>query len=92
MSASIPKLPTWYRVFAIIVGVMSIAVALIVLVEPLLAIWLLILLLALGLLVMGMDRLIAGITGHPMAHVIGMMPLKESPGAASGQGPSPPKP
>lgn len=61
------QLPKWYRALAIVVGVVSIALALIVLIEPLLALWLLILLLAFALLVMGLDRLIAGITGHPFS-------------------------
>lgn len=84
----------WYRVFAVIVGVLSIILALVVLVDPYLAIWLLILLLAVGLLFMGMDRLMAGITGHPMVHVFGIAPLEEARPAASppGQGPPSSKP
>lgn len=78
-AATMPKLPTWYRVLAIIVGVLSIAVALIVLVDPVLAIWLLIFLLALGLLFMGMDRLAAGITGHPMGHMISVVAVNQTP-------------
>jgi hypothetical protein len=74
MAVSSVKLPTWYRVLAVIVGVMSIALALIVLVEPLLAVWLLIFFLALALLFMGMDRLVAGITGHPFGQMMPMMP------------------
>ena len=92
------KLPTWYRVLAVIVGVMSIALALIVLVDPLLAVWLLIFFLALALLFMGMDRLIAGITGHPFGQMMPMMPRlgggsgasQSSPGTAPGQGPQKP--
>lgn len=71
MAPSAMKLPTWYRAFAILVGVISIALALIVLVEPLLALWLLIFLLAFALLVIGMDRLVAGITGHPFGAWVG---------------------
>lgn len=92
MATSVPKLPMWYRVLAIIVGVLSIVVALIVLVDPHLAIWLLILLLAVGLLFMGMDRLTAGISGHPMVHVLGMVPFTETREAAPTPGPSPPPP
>ena len=69
MAADSAKLPMWYRVLATIVGVMSIGLALVVLVAPLLAVWLLILLLAFGLLFIGMDRLVAGISGHPFGWV-----------------------
>lgn len=93
VSATVPKLPTWYRALAVVVGILSIVVALIVLVEPLLALWLLILLLAVGLLFVGVDRLMAGITGHPMVHVIPVLTVKEESeaGAAAGSAP-PPKP
>jgi hypothetical protein len=90
MAAPVPKLPTWYRVLAVIVGVLSIAVALIVLVLPLLALWLLVLLLAVGLLFMGMDRLVAGITGHPMVHVLPIVTVGQAP--AVGTVPPPTKP
>jgi uncharacterized membrane protein HdeD (DUF308 family) len=63
-SKTVPTLPTWYRVFAVVVGLVSIALALVVLADPLLAVWVLIFLLAFALLVMGLDRLVAGITGH----------------------------
>jgi len=79
------KLPMWYRVLASFVGVLSIVLALIVLVEPVLAIWLLIFLLALGLLFMGMDRLVVGISGHPLPWVAAMIssaPPSTSPGQA----------
>lgn len=92
MAPTVPKLPTWYRVMAIVVGLLSIAVALIVLVEPLLALWLLILLLAIGLLFMGMDRLVAGITGHPMGHVISVVAVREGPEAGIAPGSPPTKP
>jgi len=73
--AAVPiKLPMWYRTLAVIVGVFSIALALIVLVEPLLALWLLIFFLALALLMMGIDRLVAGITGHPFGQAVTLMP------------------
>lgn len=74
MAAAPMKLPVWYRTLAVIVGVFSIALALIVLVEPLLALWLLIFFLALALLMMGIDRLVAGITGHPFGQTISLMP------------------
>jgi len=75
MAAAPMKLPTWYRALAVIVGVFSIVLALIVLVEPLLALWLLIFFLALALLMMGIDRLVAGITGHPFGQMEAMMPI-----------------
>ncbi len=59
------KLPTWYRALAVAVGVLSIVLALIVLADPTLAVALLIFLLAFALLVIGLDRLVSGITGHP---------------------------
>jgi len=68
------KLPTWYRVLAVIVGVFSIGLALVVLVEPLLAIWLLIFFLALALLMMGVDRLVAGVTGHAFGQMVPIVP------------------
>lgn len=73
-TASGMKLPTWYRALAVTVGVLSIALALIVLVEPLLALWLLIFFLAFALLLMGLDRLIAGITGHPFGQMMTILP------------------
>lgn len=98
MAAARMQLPTWYRAFAVIVGIFSIALALIVLIEPLLALWLLIFLLALALLLMGIERLIAGITGHPVGQAIPLMPPMmgstepaRSTEASPGQSP-PPKP
>ena len=92
------KLPTWYRVLAIVVGVMSIVLALIVLVFPVLAVWLLIYILAFALLMIGMDRLVAGITGHPFGPMMvtaGMVgtasDASKSTGSTTGQG-APPKP
>lgn len=92
------KLPTWYRVLAVIVGVFSIALALIVLVDPVLAIWLLIFFLAFALLLMGIDRLVAGISGHPFGQMMPLMPpimggtgSANTPSPPAGQAP-PPKP
>jgi hypothetical protein len=65
MAVTSAKLPTWYRVLASIVGVMTIALAFVVLVDPVLAVWLLVFLLAFGLLFIGMDRLVVGISGQP---------------------------
>jgi hypothetical protein len=78
MAASSAKLPTWYRVLATIVGLMSIALALVVLVAPVLAVWLLIFLLAFGLLFIGMDRLVIGISGQPLWWVGPMTPPNPS--------------
>lgn len=60
------KLPMWYRVLAAVVGVLSIVLALIVLVLPYLALWILVFLLAFGLMFMGIDRLVIGISGQPL--------------------------
>lgn len=60
------KLPMWYRVLAAVVGVLAIILSLVVLFEPFLALWLLIFLLAFGLMFMGIDRLIIGISGQPL--------------------------
>lgn len=81
MAAAGAKLPTWYRTLAVIVGVLSIAMALIVLAFPLLAVWILIFFLAFGLLVMGIDRLVAGISGHPFFMMMPVAPLVSSPSA-----------
>jgi hypothetical protein len=79
MAATTAKLPTWYRVLATIVGVMALISAVIVLADPVLAVWLLILLLAVGLLFIGMDRLVIGISGQPMWWMGPMMPSASSP-------------
>ena len=98
MAAPGIKLPMWYRAFAIVVGSISIVLALIVLVDPYLAIWLLIFLLGFALFVIGMDRLVAGITGHPFGWMGPMAPswATGSGSVASndaGSGPqAPPKP
>ena len=92
MPASSVVLPMWYRAFAVVVGVLSIALALIVLADPRLALWLLIFLLGFALLVIGMDRLVAGITGHPFGWT--MMPVNTPPagGAPPASPGTPPKP
>ena len=84
-----PKLPYWYRVLAVIVGLFSISIAFIVLALPGLGLLLVVFLLALGLLVMGMDRLAAGITGHPMSSLFALVPA--SPPPTQGPGGSPPQ-
>jgi hypothetical protein len=80
----------WYRVLAVIVGVLSIGLALIVLVDPLLAVWLLIFFLALALLMIGIDRLVAGISGHPFGQIM-LMPVPAS-GGSAGTPPGPAQP
>lgn len=97
MASPTAVLPTWYRALAIVVGVISIALALVVLVEPVLALWILIYLLALALLVIGMDRLIAGISGHPLGRLtsIGLAATSGSGSAGPSDrssGPMPPSP
>jgi len=89
MAATTAKLPMWYRALAVIVGVMALVSALIVLADPVLAVWLLILLLAVGLLVIGMDRLVAGISGHPFGWV--MVPVSATP-VSAGTSPAPTPP
>jgi hypothetical protein len=87
------KLPNWYRAFATFVGVLSIILALVVLADPLLGVAVLVLLLGFALLVIGIDRLVAGITGHPFGLAPGLQPLAPSPPSSGGTGgpPSTPK-
>lgn len=93
MAATSTKLPTWYRVLASVVGVLTIALALVVLIDPLLAVWLLIFFLAFGLLFIGMDRLVIGISGEPLWRMIPMTPSPSSPPTGTGPSPTPtPKP
>jgi uncharacterized membrane protein HdeD (DUF308 family) len=72
MQMSTVRLPTWYRGLAILVGLISIALGFIVLAFPGLALLTLVFLLAFALLVIGIDRLIAGVTGHPFGWMPGM--------------------
>jgi len=58
-------LPMWARAFAIVVGLISIAAAFVVLAFPGIAVLTLVFFLGVGLLFIGLDRLIAGISGHP---------------------------
>ncbi len=84
------KLPTWYRAFATFVGLLSIVLALVVLADPVLGVAVLVLLLGFALLVIGIDRLVAGVTGHPFGFAPGLQPLVGSPPPSSGPGGSPP--
>jgi uncharacterized membrane protein HdeD (DUF308 family) len=79
-------LPTWYRVVAIVFGLITVGVAGLVLADPGLALAVLIFLLAFALLVMGIDRIIAGVTGHPF----GWMPVAMRGLTGPGPGSSPP--
>jgi hypothetical protein len=90
------KLPDWYRAIAILVGVVSIALAFVVLAFPGLAVLTLVFLLALALLVIGVDRLMAGITGHPWGPAFPLAPFAppKDGGASAPESPaetSPPK-
>jgi short repeat uncharacterized protein DUF308 len=82
------KLPVWYRILAVIVGLITIGLAFVFLAFPGLALLTVVFLLGFVLLVIGIDRLIAGITGHPF----GWMPGRMTPGAGAppGFGQSPP--
>ncbi len=84
------KLPSWYRALAIVVGVVSIALAFIVLVIPALGALLLIFLLALALMVIGIDRLVAGVSGHPYGWSVAVLPAMAGPSGPGGA--SPPSP
>jgi uncharacterized membrane protein HdeD (DUF308 family) len=82
LQSSQAVLPTWYRAVAILFGLITVGLALLVLADPVLGVAALIFLLAFALLVMGVDRIIAGITGHPF----GWMPAGMR--GLSGVGPS----
>jgi uncharacterized membrane protein HdeD (DUF308 family) len=75
-SAAKVTLPGWARALAIVVGIVSIILGIIVLLFPGLAILTLIFLLAIAFLFIGIDRLIAGITGHPY---YGLLPVMAPP-------------
>ena len=94
MAPPTATLPGWYRALAILVGLISIALAFVVLVDPALAVATLILLLGFALLVIGIDRLIAGVTGHPFGGLMsaeGRGVTQELLGAPPGAGGSPPR-
>lgn len=65
MAEKSAKLPTWARAFAIVVGIIAIGAAFIVLIFPGIAILTLVLLLGIALMFIGIERLVAGISGHP---------------------------
>ncbi|HTW55215.1 MAG TPA: DUF308 domain-containing protein [Thermoplasmata archaeon] len=78
-SSSGPKLPNWYRGLATLVGLVSIVLAIVVLADPALGLLTLVFLLGFALLVIGIDRIIAGITGHPFGFMPPMMPPAGAP-------------
>jgi Short repeat of unknown function (DUF308) len=80
-------LPGWARALAIVVGVISLILAVVVLAFPSLAILTLVFLLAIAFLFIGIDRLLAGITGHPYYWLGPLMP----PSGASSSSTGPPK-
>jgi hypothetical protein len=88
VQSSQAKLPDWYRGLAVVVGLISIALAFVVLLDPLLGIATLVLLLGFALLVMGIDRVIAGVTGHPFGLMTGG--ARETVKEVTGMGESPP--
>ncbi|HEY9206527.1 MAG TPA: DUF308 domain-containing protein [Candidatus Methanoperedens sp.] len=57
------RLPGWMRWLAIISGIISIIAAIVVIVNPLIALRTLVILFAIALLFIGIERLIAGISG-----------------------------
>lgn len=96
METTTAKLPGWYRALATVVGLISIALAFVVLAFPGLAVLTLVFLLGFALLVIGIDRVAAGITGHPFGWMNVMQPPAGTPpssGSSSGPvgGPQTPK-
>ncbi len=92
MGPSSHTLPMWYRVLAIVVGVVSIVLALVVLADPALGLFLLIFLLGFALLVIGIDRLITGVTGHLFGWAGPMYPGAPGSGQAPAGGNPPSRP
>ena len=71
MQSSKAVLPTWYRALALIVGLISIALAFVVLLYPGIALATVVLLLGFFFFVVGIDRVVAGVTGHPYGFMSG---------------------
>jgi len=59
------SLPGWARAFAVVVGILSIIAGFLVLVYPGLGLLVVVYFLAVALIFLGLERLAAGITGHP---------------------------
>lgn len=91
MQGPTAKLPSWYRGLAVLVGLISIALAFVVLLDPVLAVATLILLLGFALLVIGIDRVVAGVTGHPFGWMTVGVP-RSGAGTPPGPGTNPPPP
>jgi uncharacterized membrane protein HdeD (DUF308 family) len=62
------KLPGWARALAVVVGLVSIIAGLLVLVFPELGLLVVVYFLAFAFLLLGIERLAMGITGHPHTH------------------------
>jgi uncharacterized membrane protein HdeD (DUF308 family) len=72
--AATMTLPGWARALAIVVGIVSLILGVVVLLFPTLGLLTLVFLLAIAFLFIGIDRLIAGITGHPYSLLAPLMP------------------
>jgi uncharacterized membrane protein HdeD (DUF308 family) len=77
-------LPNWARAIAVVVGIVSLGLGFVVLVYPGLAILTLVFLLAIAFLFIGIDRLMAGITGHPYYWLTPMVSSRSAPGVPAG--------
>jgi uncharacterized membrane protein YbaN (DUF454 family) len=84
-------LPGWARALAVVVGIVSLVLGLVVLAYPGLAILTLVFLLAIAFLFIGIDRLMAGITGHPYYWLAPWTEPSSAPSPSSSAMPSAPK-
>ena len=64
------RVPGWMRALSAIVGIISIIAAILVLVYPAIAVATLVMLLAIGLLLIGIERLVIGISGRTYRPVV----------------------
>jgi uncharacterized membrane protein HdeD (DUF308 family) len=64
MEAETVKLPDWARTLAVVVGVLSVIAGFLILVFPGLGVLAVVYLLAFALIMLGIERLGMGITGH----------------------------
>jgi uncharacterized membrane protein HdeD (DUF308 family) len=64
MEAETMSLPNWARTLAVIVGILSLIAGVLVLVFPGLGVLAVVYLLAFALIMLGVERLAMGITGH----------------------------
>ena len=58
-------MPGWARAFAVVVGLLSVIAGFLVLIFPGLGLLVVVYFLAFALIFLGLERLAAGITGHP---------------------------